>query len=165
MAEITLLTPEQVAEREQKPKGQGWSGRRRSLARTRIIEEYKVVMQDVAPGYGADVVLAEGEDKRVVRQNLKAAADELNVGLEFRPIRDTSRMHFRFITSEEKAARPKRGGRPRKNAQEVPPAADGASVQAQDAAQELPLVVQEQPAEAPKKRTRRPRATASEGAS
>ena len=81
MAEITLLTPEQIVEREQKPKSQGRSGRRRSPARTRIIEEYKAVMQDVAPGYGADVLLAEDEDKRFVRQNLKAAADELNVGL------------------------------------------------------------------------------------
>src|ERR671917_2856089 len=107
MAEITLLTPEQVAEREQKPKGQGRSGRRRSPARTRIIEEYKVVMAEGQPGYGADVILADDEDKRVVRQNLKAAAHELNVALDFRPIKDRSRIHFRFITPEEKAAPPR----------------------------------------------------------
>ncbi len=165
MAEITLLTPEQVAEREQKPKGHGRSGRRRSPARTRIIEEYKAVMQDVAPGYGADVLLAEDEDKRFVRQNLKAAADELNVALEFRPIKDKRRIHFRFITPEEKAARPKRGGRPRKIAQEVSAEADGASEHVQAPEQALPPVVQEQPAEAPKKRVRRPRATANEAAS
>ena len=97
MAEITLLTPEQLAEGEQKPKSHGRSGRRRSPARTRIIEEYKAVMQDVTPGYGADVLLAADEDKRFVRQNLKAAADELNVALEFWPVKDRSRIHFRFI--------------------------------------------------------------------
>ena len=165
MAEITLLTPEQVAEREQKPKGQGRSGRRRSPARTRIIEEYKSMMQDVAPGYGADVLLAEDEDKRFVRQNLKAAADELNVALEFRPVKDKRRIHFRFITPEDKAARPKRGGRPRKNAQAVSAEADGAIEHVQATEQALTPDVQEQPAEAPKKRTRSRRAAASEVAS
>jgi hypothetical protein len=161
MAEITLLTPEQVAEREQKRDGRGRSGRRRSPARTRIIEGYKAVMQDVAPGYGADVLLAEDEDKRVVRQNLKAAAQELNVALDFRPIKDKSRIHFRFVTPEEQAARPKRGGRPRKHAQDVLAKADGAREQPQAAEHVLPAVTQEQPTEAPKKRTRRPRAAAS----
>ena len=115
MAEIRLLSPEQLAEREQKPKGRNRSGRRRSEERTRIIEEYKVAMREAKPGYGADVALSPGEDKRMVRQNLKAAADELNQALEFRPIKDKSRIHFRVITPEEKAAKPKRGGRPRKN--------------------------------------------------
>jgi hypothetical protein len=165
MAEITLLTPEQVAEREQKPKGHGRSGRRRSPARTRIIEEYKAVMQDVAPGYGADVLLGEDEDKRFVRQNLKAAADELNVALEFRPIKDKRRIHFRFITPEERAAKPKRGGRPRKHGQAVSVEADGAREQAHDAAHERPPVVQEAPAETPKQRTRSRRAVASEAPS
>jgi hypothetical protein len=117
VATITLLTPEQVAEREQKPKGQGRSGRRRSEERTRIIEDYKAMMRGVEPGYGADVLLAEGEDKKKTRQNLKAAADELNVALDFRPIKDKSRIHFRFITPEQRAAKPKRSGRPRKNEQ------------------------------------------------
>src|SRR5919202_4012042 len=117
MAEITLLTPEQLAER-QKPTGKGRSGRRRSPERTRIIEQCQAAMQDVQPGYGADVFLAEGEVKRIVRQNLKAAAAEQNLGLEFRPIKDPSRIHMRFISLEEQAARPRRpGGRPRKNAE------------------------------------------------
>lgn len=116
MAEISLLTPEQLAEREQKPKGKNRSGRRRSEERTRIIEEYKAILRDAEPGYGGDVTLTEAEDKRIVRQNLKAAADELQQALEFRPIKDKTRIHFRVITLEEKAAKPKRGGRPRKNA-------------------------------------------------
>ena len=52
--------------------------------------------------------------KRLVRQNLKAAAEELGITLDFRPIKDKSRMHVRVITPEEKAAQPPRGGRPRK---------------------------------------------------
>ena len=115
MAVIRILSPDELAEREQKPKGRSRSGRRRSEERIRIIEEFKAQMRDAEPGYGGDVLLAEGEDKRMVRQNLKAAADELNQALEFRPIKDKSRIHFRVITHEEKAAKPKRGGRPRKN--------------------------------------------------
>ena len=120
MAEIQLLSPEQLAEREQKPKGRSRSGRRRSEERTRIIEEYKAVMRKARPGYGADVILGPEEDKRMVRQNLKAAAEELHQALEFRPIKDKTRIHFRVITPEEKAAKPKRGGRPRKNRDEQP---------------------------------------------
>lgn len=88
MAEITLLTPEQRVARAQRPKDYGWRGRTRSPARMRIIEEYKAVLQGVAPGYGADVLLAADEEKRVVRQNLNAAAQELNVALDFRPVKD-----------------------------------------------------------------------------
>ncbi|MDP9309534.1 MAG: hypothetical protein M3R24_01330 [Chloroflexota bacterium] len=113
MAEIRILTPEQLEEREQKPKGR--SGRRRSDERTRIIEEYKTALRDVQPGFGGDVNLGEDEEKRTVRQNLKAAAQELNMALEFRPIKDKSRIHFRVITTEQAEAKPKRGGRPRKN--------------------------------------------------
>ena len=115
MAEIRILTPEELAKREEKPKVPGRSGRRRSEERTRIIERYKAAMRDAEPGYGGDVTLDEGEEKRIVRQNLKAAADELDKALEFRPIKDKSRIHFRVITQEEKAAKPRRGGRPRKN--------------------------------------------------
>ena len=115
MAEIRILSPDELAQREQKPKGRNRSGRRRSEERTRVIEEFKAKMRDAQPGYGGDVLLTEGEDKRMVRQNLKAAADELNQALEFRPIKDKTRIHFRVITPEEKAAKPKRGGRPRKN--------------------------------------------------
>ena len=165
MAEITLLTPEQIADREQQPTGHGRSGRRRSPARTRIIEAYKAVMAEGQPGYGADVHLAADEDKRVVRQNLKAAAQELNVALDFRPIKDPRRIHVRFITPEEKAARPKRGGRPRKHAQEASTEADSAGEQAQATAHELAPAVQEQPVETPKKRTRSRRPAASEAPS
>ncbi len=112
MAEIRILTPQQLEEREQKPKGR--SGRRRSEERTRIIEEYKATLQNVEPGYGGDVNLAEDEDKRTVRQNLKTAAQELKLALEFRPIKDKSRIHFRVITTEAAKSKPKRGGRPRK---------------------------------------------------
>jgi hypothetical protein len=113
MAEIQILTPQQLEEREHKPKGR--SGRRRSEERTRIIEEYKAALRSVEPGFGGDVHLGEAEEKRTVRQNLKTAAQELNLALEFRPIKDKSRIHFRVITPEQAAARPKRGGRPRKN--------------------------------------------------
>src|SRR3954452_10276077 len=116
MAELRLLSPQEIAAREEKPKGRNRSGRRRSEERTRIIEEYKAIMRDAQPGFGGDVLLEPGEEKRMVRQNLKAAADELNQALEFRPIKDRSRIHFRVITQEEKAAKPKRGGRPRKHA-------------------------------------------------
>jgi hypothetical protein len=112
MAEIHILTPQQLQEREQKPRGR--SGRRRSEERTRIIEEYKAHLGDVEPGYGGDVLLTEGEEKRTVRQNLKIAAQELGIALDFRPIKDKSRIHFRVITQDEAAKRPRRGGRPRK---------------------------------------------------
>src|SRR4051812_17175148 len=112
MAVITILTPEQLAERERKPEGRPRSGRRRSPERTAIIESYKAALQEAQPGYGGDMLLAEGEEKRLVRQNLKAAADELNLALDFRPIKDPTRIHFRVITHEERAARPRRGGRP-----------------------------------------------------
>ncbi len=108
MAEIILLTPEQVAEREN-PKGRGRVGRQRSPERTRIIEAYKAALQEAHPGYGADVRLEAGDDKRTVRQNLKAAAEELHLALDFRPIRDPNRIHLRVMTPEERAARPKRG--------------------------------------------------------
>lgn len=113
MAEIRILTPQQLAEREQKPKGR--SGRRRSEERTRIIDEFKNTLRNVQPGFGGDVNLGEDEEKRTVRQNLKAAAQELDMALEFRPIKDKSRIHFRVITKDEAARKPKRGGRPRKN--------------------------------------------------
>ena len=152
MAELVMLTPAQVAEREQ-PKGPGRVGRRRSAERTRIIEEYKAALQDAQPGYGADVLLAEGEDKRTVRHNLKAAADELGQIFDFRPIKDRSRIHFRVITPEEQAARPKRGGRPRQSAGEAPAAQPAP-----------PVVAQEAPVELPKKRGRRPRTAADQEA-
>ncbi len=113
MATLNILTPEQLQNREQKPPRRR-TGRRRSAERNRIIEALKAELQDANPGYGVDVILSEGEDKRLVRQNLKAAADELGIALDFRPIKDKSRMHVRVISPEEKAAMPPRGGRPKK---------------------------------------------------
>ncbi len=119
MAILNILTPEELANREQKPAPRR-TGRRRSAERTRAIEEFKAGLAQATPGYGADVLLSENEDKRIVRQNLKAAADELGMALDFRPIKVKNRIHFRIITPEEKAARPYRGGgRPKK----VPPEA------------------------------------------
>jgi hypothetical protein len=138
-------------------------GRRRSPERTRIIEEYKAALQQAHPGYGGDVLLAEGEDKRMVRHNLKAAADELGHILDFRPIKDKARIHFRVITPEERAARPKRGGRLRATlpVEQVEEGAPAGPVQ------ELPNeetgMLQEAPA-APKKRGRRPRRAANQEA-
>src|SRR5919202_3262997 len=152
MAEITLLTPEQIADRQLKPKGKGRSGRRRSEERARIIEEYKAAMQDVQPGYGADVLLAEGEEKRIVRQNLKVAAAEQNIGLEFRPIKDPSRIHMRFISLEEQAARPRRGGgRPRKNAPAGAADTTETNGESEDSTEAQPTEQQAPPA-APKRR-------------
>ena len=113
MARLNLLTPEELESREQKPP-RGRTGRKRGAERTRIIEEFKAELQDAIPGYGVDVTLEEGEDKRLVRNNLKAAADELGIALDFRPIKGKNRMHVRLITPEEKAAMPVRGGRPKK---------------------------------------------------
>ncbi len=113
------LLLEQTVTREQKPKGVG-RGRRRSLKRLRIIEGFKEVLQQAKSGYGADVLLSEDEDKRTVRTNLKDAAGELGLALEFHPFKDKHRMHFRVMTLEEKAARPYRGGgRPKKAQPEV----------------------------------------------
>lgn len=90
MAEIQILSPQELQEREQKQKGR--PGRQRSAERTRIIEEY--------------------------------AAQELNLVLDFRPIKNPSRLHFRVITPEAAAHKPRRGGRPRKSAGAgAPPAA------------------------------------------
>ena len=163
MAELVMLTPAQVAERAQ-PKGSGRMGRQRSPERTRIIEEYKVALQAAAPGYGADVLLAEGEDKRTVRHNLKAAAEELNQVLDFRPIKDPSRIHFRVITPEERAAKPKRGGRPRKAAAAAQVAEGEPVGHVQEPTPAQPGMTQEEPVELPKKRGRRPKTAANQEA-
>ena len=84
MATLNILTPEELVTREQKPKGVG-RGRRRSLKRSRIIEGFKEVLQQAKSGYGADVLLSEDEHKRTVRTNLKDAAGELGLALEFHP--------------------------------------------------------------------------------
>ena len=120
MPAFTIVSPEELAERQQKPSsGGGRPGRRRSDERTRIIEEYKVMLRDVHLGFGVDVVLTPEEAKPIVRENLKAAAAELDRALAFRRIKNPSRLQFRIITPEEYAAMPKRGGRRPKNAHPV----------------------------------------------
>ena len=131
MAAITILTLEEVARRDQKPERQRRTGRKRSAERTRIIEAYKVAMREAEPGYGADVTLAPDEATRQVRQNLKAAAQELNIALDFRRIKNRSRMHFQFITPGEHAAKAKRGGRPPKQRTTEAAASDSGSEAAQ----------------------------------
>ncbi len=154
MAVIAILTPEELAQREQKPQRQGRTGRRRTPERTRIIEAYKAVMREAEPGYGADVTLAPDEDKRQVRQNLKAAAAELNVALDFRPIKDKTRIHFRFITPEEYATKPKRGGRPPKQRTTDAADADGGSEHVEPPGPSTPAVADAQPTAPRKRRTR-----------
>ena len=112
-----------------------------------MIEGFKTELAHATPGYGGDVLLGEDEDKRLVRQNLKAAADELGIALAFRPIRDKNRIHFRVITQEEKAARPPRGGRPRKVRPEAIPETSDVAPREADAT--------EQPAEPPARTRRR----------
>ena len=119
MAEIVVLTPEQLTARDQsQARGQG--GRRRSAEHSRIIAGYTASLHAAEPGDGGDVRLAEGEAKQVVRQHLQAAAAALGLALAFRPVRDPTRLHFRVITPEERAARPRRGGRPRKQKSAAP---------------------------------------------
>ena len=117
MAKVTLLTPEDIKAREEKPK-KARMGRQRSPERVRMLEQYRQVLQSAAPGYGGDVVLAEGEQKRVVRLLINEAAESLGLALSYRPRRDPNLMYFDVISPEEKAARPKRGGRPRKQVEE-----------------------------------------------
>jgi hypothetical protein len=115
MARIQILTLEEVTERDAKPQGMGRVGRRRRPEREEIIAFYKELLEPTGPGYGGDVELEEGEDKRIVRQNLQFAAQELERAIEFRPIKNKMRIHFRIITQEQKEAKPKRGGgRPKK---------------------------------------------------
>ncbi len=159
MATMTILTPEEVAQRDQKPNREGRTGRKRNPKRIRIIEAYKAAIRDAAPGYGADVTLAPDDDKRQVRQNLKAAADELSIALDFRPIKDRTRMHFRFITPEERAAKPKQGGRPPKQRATESAASDGGTEQAQTTVREA--AVSDTPPATPRKRRTRTAATAS----
>ena len=113
MAELQLLTPEELAAREQQ--GQGGRGRR-NPARTRLLEAFQAGLQQAELGDRGEVVLAAGETKRVVRPLLKVAAAQLGYALDFRPTKDPTRISFRVITPEEYAAHPKPGGRPRKRA-------------------------------------------------
>ncbi len=112
MATIHTFSAEEFEERIRKGKAE--TGRRRSEARTRMIEEYKRALETLEPGAGGEVVLDEGEVKRVERLNLKEAAEELEKALKFYPVRDEKLLTFQVITPEERAAQPRRGGRPRR---------------------------------------------------
>lgn len=117
MAKIQILAPEDIQARDAKPQRGIGRGRRRNPEREAIITSYKALLEPTTPGYGGDVTLEAEDDKRIVQQNLRLAADELGLILTFRPIKDKQRIHFRIITPEQKAAQPKRGGgRPRKRA-------------------------------------------------
>ena len=74
-----------------------------------IIEAYQATLQQAHPGFGGEVVLAAGERKRQVRQQLKTAAQALGYALDFRQTKDPTRIYFRVITLEERAAHPKPG--------------------------------------------------------
>ena len=111
MAELHLLTPAELAAREQFQQRPGKPGRRRSPEQTHIIEAYKATLQQAHPGFGGEVVLAAGERKRKVRQQLKTAGQAVGYALDFCPTKDPMRIHFRVITPEERAAHPKPGGR------------------------------------------------------
>ena len=108
------MTPAELAAQEQAQRP-GWS-ERSSPERTRLLEAFKAGLQQVEPGYGGEVVLAAGENKRLVRQLLKVATAAVGYALDFRPTKDPTRIYFRVITQEERAAHPKPGGRPRKRA-------------------------------------------------
>ena len=104
MTQIRLLSPDELAAREQKPPRQR-GGRRRSPERTRLIEAYKVALQGAPPGSGGDMLLTAGEEKRRVRKDLREAASELQLALAFRPTKDPTRIHFRVLSADEYAAR------------------------------------------------------------
>ena len=115
MATMNILTPEELAVRDSRPgSNESGRGRKRSPERSRLIEGYKELLAQATPGYGADVLLGKDEDRGRVRRQLKVAANDLGMALEFRPIRGKNRMHIRIITLEEKAAKPYYGGRPKK---------------------------------------------------
>lgn len=146
MAQLVILTPEQLVEGERKPDVR--TGRRRSTER--IIEAYTAVLAEGQPGYGAKVQLADGEPKVHLRHNLHAAAAALGLAVICRPRPDPARLQLRFITPEEQAARPKRSGWPK-------PGATAESTAGTPP--EAPVADVAEPGAAPPKRTRRARAT------
>ena len=137
IAEIHILSPEELAAREERHV-QGRVGRPRNPERVRIIEAYKAVLQQAQPEGGGDVLLTAGETKRMVREALHAAAAELNLTLDFRPIKDPSRLHFRVRPRQAHVARPRRAGRPRPRAGEVEGAPGAAAGLVQPGAQAQP---------------------------
>ncbi|GIV96342.1 MAG: hypothetical protein KatS3mg057_0999 [Herpetosiphonaceae bacterium] len=109
MAELKLFTPEELAERR-KPRRQ-----QRREAKERTIEQFREQLERAGPGYGGEVVLEEGDDKRKTRGLLKEAATRAGLQLRFRPIKDPSRIEFSVVEGEEEQPT-RRGGRGRQRA-------------------------------------------------
>ena len=66
-ATITILTPEEAAQRDQNPEHQRRTEQKRKPERTRMIEAYKAATQGAELGYSADVTLGPNEDKPKVQ--------------------------------------------------------------------------------------------------
>jgi hypothetical protein len=98
MAELKLFTPEEIAERK-KPKRQ-----QKREAKERMIADYKSGLTGAKPGYGGEISLGDGEDKRKVRSLLKEAATRSGLQLRFRPIKDASRIEFSVIEHPQQKA-------------------------------------------------------------
>ncbi len=123
MPTINTVTADELAQRGKQPtRPGGRRGRRRSDATLRSIEACKAGLLAVELGASADVNLEPGETKAQVREHLKLAAAELDRALEFRQVKDPTRLHFRLVTPEEYAAKPK-GGRRSKTPQSAPASA------------------------------------------
>jgi hypothetical protein len=112
MAKFTLWTPEQMQERS-KPKRM-----QQREARERAIAEYSEYLKGATPGFGGQLELDSGEDKRKVRAMVREAADKHGLNLRFRPIKDKTRIEFHVTDTEEQPKAPAGGtrrGRPKKS--------------------------------------------------
>jgi hypothetical protein len=105
VAELKLFTPEELAERK-KPKRQ-----QKREAKERMIEQYSSQLAGAKPGYGGEIALGDGEDKRKIRSLLKEAATKSGLQLRFRPIKDSSRIEFSVIENPEKKTAQRGGNR------------------------------------------------------
>lgn len=110
MAELKLYTPDELAERK-KPKRQ-----QKREAKERIIETYRAQLTEAQPGYGGEILLEEGEEKRKIRGILKEAAARNGLQLRFRPIKDPKRIEFSVIQKEEQTSARRGGSRGRRRA-------------------------------------------------
>ena len=113
MPELTIWTPEEMADRA-KPKRV-----RQRENRERMLAEYGAQFANVSPGFGGQVTLGDEEDKRKVRNIIREAAKNQNITLRFRPIKDKQRIEFWVIDPKDAPAPRKptggRRGRPRRN--------------------------------------------------
>ena len=97
MAKLQLFTPEEIAERK-KPKRQ-----QKREAKERQIAAYAGSLKGAKPGFGGEIQLDDGDDKRKVRSVLKEAAARTGIQLRFRPIKDQSRIEFSVVEGAAKA--------------------------------------------------------------